>query len=85
MDPTQILLIIVISVLTVLLVIIGIQVVYILQEIRKSLQKMNKMMDDATVVTAGISKTVNGATGLVEGIKTGLSLVNMFGKKRDEP
>lgn len=84
MDTTQILLVIVISVLTILLVIIGIQVVYILQEIRKSLTKVNQMLDDATIVSGGISKTVTGATGLVSGLKTGLSLVSIFKGKANE-
>ncbi len=84
MDVTQILLIVVVVVMTILLVVIGIQVIFILKEIRRSLQKANKMLDDATSVTSSLSKTVTGATGLVEGIKTGLSLVHMFGKKKDE-
>ncbi len=83
MDITQILLLVVISVLTILLVVIGIQVVHILKEIRKSLQKMNKMLDDAVSVTGGVSRSLKGATGLVEGLKTGLSLVSLFGKKRE--
>jgi hypothetical protein len=84
MDITQLLLVIVVTVLTVLLVVIGVQVVYILKEMRKSLEKVNAMLDDANTVTGGISRTFNGATGLIEGIKTGLSLVNIFGKHKDE-
>ncbi len=84
MDVTQILLVVVIAVLTTLFVVIGVQVVYILQEVRKSLQKMNKMLDDTGNVTSSLSRSFTGMTGLVEGIKTGLSFVNVFGKKRDE-
>lgn len=83
MDATQILLIVVISVLTIMMVVIGIQVVFILQEVRKSLMKGNKMLDDATSVTGNISKTVTEATGLVEGIKTGLSFVSLFSRKKE--
>lgn len=84
MDITQILLVVVISVLTLLLVVIGIQVVKILQEIRKMLGKMNTMMDHAAAVSGQISKTVTGAAGLMEGIKTGLSVVNYFKPKNTE-
>lgn len=84
MDITQILLIVVTVILTVLLVVIGIQVVYILKEVRKSMEKVNVMLDDATEVTGGISKSVTGMSGLVEGIKAGLSVVNIFGKKKSK-
>ncbi len=82
MDTTQILLTLVVTVLTILLSIIGVQVVFILIEIRKSMEKVNKMLSDATIVTSGIGRSVTGMSGLMEGLKTGLSFVNFFGKKR---
>jgi len=82
MDTTQILLVIVISVLTVMIVVIGIQVVLILKEIKKSLEKVNQMIDHAATVTKSVSQTGSGASGVVEGIKAGLSLVSAFHKKK---
>lgn len=84
MDTTQVILIIVVTVLTVLLSVIGVQIVFILMEVRKSLEKMNKMLDDAGEVTGGISRSVTNMGGLMEGIKTGLSVVNIFAKKKDK-
>ena len=84
MDATQILLIVVVTVLTILLTVIGIQVVYILMEVRKSAQKVNRMLDDAGQVTGGISRSVTGMSGLVSGLKSGLSIVSWFGKKKDK-
>lgn len=84
MDTTQILLVAVVTVLTILLTIIGVQIVFILVEVRKSLEKVNKMLDDAGTVTGGISRSVTGLGGLFEGIKTGLSFVHKFGKKHKE-
>jgi len=81
MDTTQILLVAVVTVLTILLSVIGVQIILILVEVRNAMQKMNKMLDDAEEVTGGISKSVTGMSGVFEGIKAGLSLVNMFGKK----
>lgn len=83
MDTTQILLIVVVTVLTILLTIIGIQVVFILKELRKTVEKMNKMLGDAGSVTGGISRSVTGMSGMFEGLKAGLSLVSHFGKKKD--
>lgn len=84
MDTTQILLVIVVTVLTILFTVIGIQVVYILMEFRKTVEKINKMLDDAGQVTGGISRSVTGMSGMMEGIKTGLSIVNIFGKKKEK-
>ena len=82
MDTTQILLVIVVTVLTIIFSVIGIQVVFILMEFRKMIEKMNKMLDDAGLVTGGISRSVTGMSGMVEGLKTGLSIVHLFGKKK---
>jgi len=49
LSVTQILLIFVVSVLTVILAIIGIQVFLILKESRHSIEKVNKMLDDALI------------------------------------
>ncbi|RJR16292.1 hypothetical protein C4579_00445 [Candidatus Microgenomates bacterium] len=84
MDITQVLLVFVVVTLTILLVLIGIQVFNILAEIRKSLAKVNKMLEDAGTVTGNVSKTISGATGMVDGLKAGLSLVSVFGKKKDK-
>lgn len=84
MNTTQALLIIVVTVLTVILSIIGVQMIYILTEFRKTVEKINKMLDDAGSVTGGISRSVTGVSGLFEGIKTGLSIVNIFGKHKDK-
>ncbi len=81
MDTTQVLLTIVVTALTILLVVIGIQVVFIMQEFRKTIEKINKMLDDGGLVTSGIAKGVTGMGGLLEGIKTGLNVVNLFKKK----
>ena len=82
MDTTQILLTVVVTVLTILLSIIGVQIVFILSEVRKAFEKMNKMLDDAGLVTGGISRSVSGMSGMFEGLKAGLNLVNLFGKKK---
>lgn len=84
MDTTQVLLIIVVTVLTILISVIGVQVFFILSEIRKTVEKMNKMLDDAGMVTGSVSRSVMGMAGLVEGVKTGLSVVNIFGRKKQK-
>ncbi len=84
LEAIQILLIIVITVLTIVLTIIGIQFFFILKEMRKSLQKANKMLDDGVSVSGVFAKSVTGFSGLLSGVKTGLSVINIFKKDRKE-
>lgn len=70
-DSTQILLIVVIVALTLLLSIIGIQVFFILREVQKSIQKVNKMLDDAGTISESVvkpivslSNSITGASGI---------------------
>lgn len=83
-DTTQILLFTVVTALTILLVILGIQIFFILREIRRMLEKVNKMFDDATVVTGSISRSFHEISGFGEGIKTVLRIFGRFGKKGDK-
>jgi len=85
LDSAQGLLIIVVTILTVLLVVIGIQVVNILREIKKSLEKVNKMLDDAGVITGSVAETVSGLSSFLEGVKGSFKVIDLlldFLKKR---
>lgn len=86
-DSTQILLIIVVVVLTILLSVIGIQVFFILREVQRSIQKMNKMLDDAGTISESIAKPItslsNSITG-VSGIAGLLSWLASRKKKREK-
>lgn len=81
MDPAQITIIAVSLILTALIVVLGVQVWYILKEMRISIQKMNKMLDDGGKVTGAVSEGVSGMGGLLSGIKAGLSFFSSFRKK----
>lgn len=90
-DLAQFLLVLVITTLTVLLVIIGLQVVNILREFRRSLEKINKILDDAGLISSSVAKPLADFSGFFEGVKGGLkiieSLLDFFKnrkKKREE-
>ncbi|MCX6725844.1 MAG: hypothetical protein NT052_00810 [Candidatus Shapirobacteria bacterium] len=57
-SPTQILLIVVVSALSVVLVIIGVQVFYLFREFRRSVEKVNKVLDDVGTVSSAITKPI---------------------------
>lgn len=84
MDPTQLTIIIISFALTLLLIILGIQVWYILKEIRISLQKMNSMLDDAKKVSGTVSEGIVGMSGFMNGLKTGITAVTSFMHKGDK-
>ncbi len=83
-DTTQILLVTVVTILTIILAVIGIQVVFILQEFRRMLERTSKIMEDAGRVTEGISTSFTGVSGILAGFKTGLTAVNVFHKKKNK-
>lgn len=75
----QFFLIILISTLTVLIVIFSIFVFKILQELRDTLKKLNKVLDDLGVISNSIAQPVSNISGLMEGLKSGLKIFEVIG------
>lgn len=74
-DLTQIIFAFIALALTVLLVVIGLQVVKILQEIRKSLEKVNKILADAAAISESLTKPICNFSGFLDGFKGSLHLL----------
>ena len=83
-DAAQILLVIVITVLTVLLVAIGLQVVNIHKEFKKSLEKINKILDDAGAISENVAKPVSDIAGFFKMIGLLVDFVKDRRKKPEE-
>ncbi len=81
MEPTQILLAVVVTILTGLLVFVGVQVFLILREMQKTLQKLNKILDDAGIVADTVVKPIIGVTNFVEGIKGIKGIIDLIQDK----
>lgn len=84
MDAAQILLIVVVGVLTLLLVLLGIQVFFILREVKSTLSKANKVLDDAGVISESISRPVESLSTVVSGIKLGSVIASFLAKTVDK-
>jgi hypothetical protein len=84
MDNLQLVLIIVIVTLTALLTVIGIQVFLILKEVRQSVIKMNKILDDAGLISESVSKPVSSLSGFLSGLKGGLKIFEVLEKKQEK-
>jgi hypothetical protein len=82
MDAAQMLLLAVIVILTLILVLLGIQVFLILKEFRRTVLKVNKVLDDTGVISESIATPVSNLSGIFGGVKAGLSLLTMLKKKK---
>lgn len=85
-DSAQTILFVVIIVLAVLFSVLGWQVFFILRDLRKTVDKANKVLDNTSVITQSVSAPISSLSSLVMGIKTGSSFINLFKKiiSRDE-
>lgn len=85
MDPVQILLFIVVSVLTGLLVAVGAQAFLILRDFKKSVGKLNEILDDTHMLTNSVARPISGFTNFVEGAKNVRHLLDtLTGRKEKE-
>jgi len=64
-EPAQLLLIIVVTTLTILLTVVGIQVFFILKEVRRSVEKMNKILDDAGTISESVAKPISSLSSSI--------------------
>lgn len=83
-DNTQLLLIAVVTVLTVLLAIIGVQVFFILREVRESIRKFNKIIDDAGTISESIARPVASLSDSITGVSGIAGLLGWLKKRREK-
>ena len=75
----------IIIVLTVLLLILGIQVFFILRELRETVSKANKVLDDTGVITHSVSGPISTLSSLTMGLKAGGLIARLLkGKKKSK-
>ncbi|OGD99774.1 hypothetical protein A3J17_04295 [Candidatus Curtissbacteria bacterium RIFCSPLOWO2_02_FULL_40_11] len=80
MDLTQAILLSVIVVLAIFLVVIGFQAFFVLKDLRKSLTKMNKLMEDADGLVSDVKKPVNTVTSLFTALTAGAGIAHIIKK-----
>lgn len=76
MDPIQFVLLAVIVVLSLLLVILGIQVFFILTEVRRTVSKTNSLLEKADSITESVKTPLSALSSLALCFKTS-SLLNI--------
>lgn len=81
-DPAQTALLLIVVILTILLVVLGIQVFFILRELRKTVEKANKVLDNTSTITESVSKPISSLSSLAMGLKTGARIAKILNPER---
>ncbi len=80
-DTAQAVLLLVVVILAALLIVLGVQVFFILKELRTTITKANKVLDNTSSITESISGPISTISTLTAGLKIG-GLVSSLLKKR---
>ena len=84
-DTVQAVLLFVIVLLTILFVVLGIQVFYILKDLRQTLRRTNNILEDAENVSEGVSNSLSSFSNMFGGasaLGSIASIVSLFRKKK---
>lgn len=85
MEVTQILLVVTVLVLTTILSIVGFEVFLILKEFRQSVRKINKILDDAGLISESVAKPISGLSDLASGLSSLAEFIKAFvGERKTE-
>lgn len=84
MDTVQVLLIAAVIVLTIMLVAFGLQVFYILRELRKTIHKLNRVLDNTESITESVSAPISSFSAMLTGMKGGATIAGFLKKLREK-
>lgn len=86
LDPVQIVLLCVIVLLTILLVVLGIQVFFILKELRKAVFRATKILENTETITESVSEPMSFLSTILFSSKTISVISNLLKhkKKKDD-
>lgn len=86
-DTVQAVLLFVIVLLTILFVVLGIQVFYILKDLRQTIKKTNDILENVENISDGVSNGLNSFSGIFDSASSLGSLarlLSIFKKKKKE-
>lgn len=83
LDLNQVLIFLVVTILTVLIVLISVQVYNLLKELRRSVEKINKILDDSSTVTGTVARQVNSISDLLDKASGALSVFNFIKRRKN--
>lgn len=80
-DAVQLVLLIVISALTILLVVLGIQVFFILKQLRISMRRADKILESTENIAESVSEPMSFFSGLLSSGKSISAMINFLKNK----
>lgn len=83
-ETVQILLVTVVTILTVILSIVGVQIIYLLKDLRQVLAKVNQILADGQNLTSRLSHSTDSFSGMLTGLKTALSILGVLKREKRE-
>lgn len=83
MDTTQLLLTVVLTVTTVLLVVVGIQLIFLLKDLRSLLKKINGIIENFEKVGISFEHGWGEFTGFISGAKTLFKVIDILHAKKN--
>ena len=81
-ETAQIVIISVITVLTIVLSLVGFQAFMLLKELRESIRQANSILGNVDNITGKLSHSTDSVSGMFDGMKTVLSIINTIKKVR---
>lgn len=81
-ETSQIFLIAAIAITSVILTIIGVQLIFVLYDLRKLLSKANAIVDELEKVGMNLNHGYSEITGFLSGIKNLFFIVDLLNKKK---
>ena len=83
MDTTQLLLTVTLTITTILLIVVGIQLVFVLKELRKTLVKVNTIITGFEKIGFSLDHGLKEVGGFILGLKTLSKIIDRFQTKKN--
>lgn len=83
MDTTQLLLTVVLSVTTILLIVVGLQLIFVLRDLRKTIKKVNTIIESFEHMGETLDHSFGEMKGFLGGLKTVFKLIDIFHSKKN--
>lgn len=71
-------------IIAVLAIVVAVQLILILKDLKTSILKVNKILDDSGQVSESIKEPIVGLSKFLVGLKSGASFLNFFKKLKKE-
>lgn len=82
-DPVQAVLLIVIVLLTILLLVLGVQIFFILKELRRTLSRATRVLENTESITESVSEPMSFLSGLLLSAKSLKTISKILRQAKD--